>query len=1766
LRQLTLAVLALTLAVGCETQQPQSALHARITLEPTQKVTCVVMQVDSPSGQRLSEKKLERVEGKNAFSVAIFRGAFPEEIRISAHPRYGTGCADPLFPNGESATQTARFPSEDSAEVTLALSGPTPANDVDRDGFAGEAAGGPDCDDGDLNAYPGAPESCTGGIDLNCNRKIGCQDPVCADQVCSDPPAAIAFTSAPQRLVADTCSAAVTVQARSASNTPRVVPAATQVALMAPSEAGVTLYSDASCGTQVSSVTIEAGASDATFYFKATVADSVTLTATVAGVTPATQAQTIDPRPASALVFRSAAQTIPAGQCSGRVSLRTEDPLGNASPLTSTTSVGLSATPAAGFTFYSDAGCTTSLSSVLISSGASAASFYFRGTSVGTVTVTANAGGGFAPVTQSAVIQPGPAAALKFTSAAKLVTVNACSTRVDFRVEDSSGNPAPVSTAASVTLTGPPSVTFYSDATCATPISSVTIAASEGQGAFYFRPTATGSASITLSASGLSPDTQAQTIVAAGPTTLVFVNAPATQRADQCSGAITVQSRDSFNNPSSVSANTTVTLGANPSSGVTFYSNSGCSTVITSVQINNNANTSGSFYVRATQAGSVSLSGTSAPLAPAAHDMTVSPAPPSALEFTTSAHTATAGQCSPAVTLRTRDQYGNTSPVLANAVINLSASPSTDFTFHTDADCATAAVTQFTIPAGQSTGTFYFSGRRGGSVSVTANGTGAGLGTQSQSHTIAASAPTKLAITSGAQSRAAGQCSAAVSVRTEDAYGNLSPISSGATVNLGANPEDGFAFYSDSNCTTAVTQVIITAGASSAQPFYWSGTKAGAVEISASSDPLVSAVQGQTITAAPGARLVITSAAQSVPAGQCSEAATVQLQDQYGNPTSPASNLTVTLADNLPNASAFTFHTSNACSGGGVSSVQIGTSATTQIFYFKGTQAGPVLVTVSSGSLTPDSQQQTILPGAPNKIAFITGPHTVRAFECSPANTLQIRDVNNNASPVAEDTNVALSHNGTGVTFHTASDCAGAGVSAVTVSSGQPEVTFYFRATSAQSFTLTATASGLPNPTATQTETITVGAPYQLRITAGPTSHSADANCSALLTVQLQDQGGTPTNATENTTVTLTSNASPTSNFTFFSDSACTAAVTSVQITSGTNSRNFYFRARTAELVTITASNPSLGEDRRAVTINPGAAKVLKITSAPQTGLVVGTCSPQVTFQTRDQWENVANVTTNTTVGLSDNPDFGTAFKFYSNSGCTTEISSVQVASGSSTGSFYFMSTRSGSVSVQINATNYTGDSQLQAIVPGAASRLNFVTAPQSITPNTCSAITSVEVVDQNGNRVTTTNYTVELTGSAAAGMTFYENASCANPARTSVSTVEGVASFYWKATGSGTATITATSAPLEFAQQDQILGKLVKSGTCTIADNDADGVQACPIPAADTIASLNRAILFWQATGTNAGADQSSVMCYFESTSSITCARTATGSGSGVIDIVWYVVEFPASSGVYVEHRSPANLPVTCTSTSSLEVMLNQTVNASRSFVLISSRRGGNSSQTSIYKRALLANDGTKVTITSSGCAGGGGEPVALQIVDFPGAVVSRGTVTLGSSTATTSATGLPTADLSRTFLLYTMEIPAGAANQICQRSVRGYLSGNTRVDFSRGNGSACTFADSIQLSYERVLLPAGNRVMAFNEPLASGAASASRTINAVDLLRSVAFTGGQAVSGQSMGETSATGDNPNTARARLRLTDSTTLQFQRSNTAEAAQFTGYVVEFVSP
>ncbi|WNG26060.1 hypothetical protein F0U62_20060 [Cystobacter fuscus] len=222
-----------------------------------------------------------------------------------------------------------------------------------------------------------------------CAAGYVCRAGLCQSEAPGGPPTRLDFASPAQSVGVGKCSEAVVLETRTAAGSASPVQAATTVALSTEPSTGVRLFRDAACSDATESVTVEAGSSSATFYFRSTVAQRLRISAAASGLESVFQDENVAVEPTD-LFFVTSTQRLPAGGCSALVELEARGNDGKPLAFAGPRNVTLSGT---GFSFFSDPGCTSPLPAAVFAEGATRASFYFKGKSGGTFPLTASVSG-----------------------------------------------------------------------------------------------------------------------------------------------------------------------------------------------------------------------------------------------------------------------------------------------------------------------------------------------------------------------------------------------------------------------------------------------------------------------------------------------------------------------------------------------------------------------------------------------------------------------------------------------------------------------------------------------------------------------------------------------------------------------------------------------------------------------------------------------------------------------------------------------------------------------------------------------------------------------------------------------------------------------------------------------------------------------------------------------------------------------------------------------------------------------------------------------------------------------------------------------------------------------------------------------------------------------------------------------------------------------------------------------------------------------------
>lgn len=271
------------------------------------------------------------------------------------------------------------------------------AGEEDAGFDAGEVdAGEVDAGDLDAGADGGGDAGTDAGVDAGFDAGVDAGFDAGVDA--GPPPTRLAITTPPQTAATAICSQVFLVETRDSSNVTTPVLAATTIGLDAGVSGLVTFYSASNCsGAPTTTVTVPAMQSLTTFYARGADAGSFTITASSAGFSSTSQVFTVMNPPTSLVFTTTPPSPVRAGTC---LTATVEARRGaTPTPVTSNTTVTLAPATTGAVRFYSDAACTSSITSVAMATNDTTAVFFMKPMTGGMQTVNASAPFGIAPQT-----------------------------------------------------------------------------------------------------------------------------------------------------------------------------------------------------------------------------------------------------------------------------------------------------------------------------------------------------------------------------------------------------------------------------------------------------------------------------------------------------------------------------------------------------------------------------------------------------------------------------------------------------------------------------------------------------------------------------------------------------------------------------------------------------------------------------------------------------------------------------------------------------------------------------------------------------------------------------------------------------------------------------------------------------------------------------------------------------------------------------------------------------------------------------------------------------------------------------------------------------------------------------------------------------------------------------------------------------------------------------------------------------------------------
>ena len=664
-------------------------------------------------------------------------------------------------------------------------------------------------------------------------------------------------------------------------------------------------------------------------------------------------------------------------------------------------------------------------------------------------TLTATSPGLPSPTTNAFNITAGAGTQLQITSNPINTTASSSATSAfTVTLEDAAGNPTTKTTATTVNLSSTSAGKKFAATSGGASVTTVSLPANTQSVVAFYGDTVAGTPTITAAATGLTSDTQVETITAGSGAKLVVTTQP-TNTVAGTSFTTGVSVEDSLGNVVTTSnAPITLAIATNPGGGTLscttnpISASAGVSTFSCSI------NKTGTGYT---------LTATSTGLtAGATGSFNITPGTASQLVVTTQPPASSTAGVKFTTGVSVEDSLGNV-VTTSNAPITLAIATNPGggtISCTTNPISASAGVSTFSCSINK-TGTGYtFTATSTGLTSVTTN-----------AFNVTPAAATQLLISNGFSATASSSATTAFTVTLEDTFGNPTTKTTATTVNLTST--SGGAKFAATSGGASATSVSLPANSQSVTAYY-GDTAAGTPTIQAAATGLTTDTQIETINAGAATQLLISNGFSATASSSATTAFTVTLEDTFGNPTTKTTATTVNLTSTSGGAKF-------AATSGGASATSVSLPANSQSVtaYYGDTAAGTPTIQAAATGLTTDTQIETINAGAGTQLAITSTPLNIaHGTSATGPFTVTLEDTFGNPTTKTSAITVNLSSSTPGSgTAKFATTSGGSSVTTVNLPANTQSVTAYYAYSKAGSPVITVGASGLTSGTQTQTIT-----------------------------------------------------------------------------------------------------------------------------------------------------------------------------------------------------------------------------------------------------------------------------------------------------------------------------------------------------------------------------------------------------------------------------------------------------------------------------------------------------------------------------------------------------------------------------------------------------------------------------------------------------------------------------------------------------------------------
>jgi hypothetical protein len=779
-----------------------------------------------------------------------------------------------------------------------------------------------------------------------------------------------------------------------------------------------------------------------------------------------------------------------------------------------------------------------------------------------------------------------------------------------------------------------------------------------------------------------------------GPAFQLSLSGPSSAPLGSCVGPYLIETKDAEGRPSAA-VDSQLKFLVSDSSGAKIYLESGCADSSLSangeVPVNSDG-VSGTFYLSGVRASTATLLARMDEILASQLPVTYVPGEARGVRWIGSP-VISAFSCVE-TSIEMIDATGTVTQQTDATSVNIGPSDLTGVTLHSSATCRTPA-TQISFLRGESSKKVWVFASNVGAFGLRATAPSL-LPGQAAMTALNSNSP-KLVISPAMENAVSNECRV-FTIHSVTSAGQPLIVRTDTPVSL-SGAETQVLVYANETCQGTPTRTLGITADTDQTKFSTKAAIASSYSLTASANLFVSGMATLNVRGGAPTLALFSAALSEVRANQCAGPFRIQLRDAAGNNTTVAAALPIALSGSEPGQA--TFFEAPDCSTSPVTAVPVPAQQGTATFYLKASRPGSLTIAAEPTNLSPATQRLSVLntQGYPRSLAW--EEISVVPFKAGRCINLKLKSLDANGFPseiAGSDLALLISSDSNSTQIFSGQDCANANTfSTIAIGASETKVSVF--ETVAKEITLSALDSSQAQNILSATKRLTIEPerPAQL-VFEGTVSPASFGQCYSIV-IGLKDVYGNLSPWTSPIQINLDNSGA----FSFHANCTSNDVAGSASFPAGSTRIIVAYRAKTS------------GMQRSLIAIGPtgiaAARSSIDVLAPPPTHLsvlgdrsvIAGSCAPYqiVSLDPNDQPALFQDL--RATLSISSLTGV-----FFSDSACSTGITSLDMSPSKNPVDFYFRSTVATPGAVVLNVTDSSGGAYSTpiSVLPGSATSL----------------------------------------------------------------------------------------------------------------------------------------------------------------------------------------------------------------------------------------------------------------------------------------------------------------------------------------------------------------------------------------------------------------------------------------------------------------------------